>query len=417
MSAKVITGVPRSGKSYYSVREVALKHFTWSKDFFEWTPKKDAPTIITNLEDFRLPHVNFEQFLLENNVDYREFFTLDYFDEFVLPMFGRVVIILDEAQSYFPPDFKDDRAVSGGKNRGRSVFFFFEFHGHRPIDIYLIGQLWIAFHPRIVRLGEYQIDAQPKTLSLRKGELTYHFLNQSQHKIDSASFIVDPKIASLYKSSHGELNSNEIRPKRKLIMYAMLLIALIVAMAVFWVPSMFGTPSKPVASSVGSPSPAKVVSSPKVKRSSLAFSGGARAMPSKSPEEMREWLDLEKEIKEKLEPAKLTRITTGGAWFGGKLVAINLFGEIIRVSEMPYYYEDLGNNKISVLVPNDLLPKARPGVWFSGNESVVQSEPMLPDPPALLKQNPLEIGSSISNFKGGPSGASESVAGQDGTPL
>lgn len=371
MSVKVITGVPRSGKSYFAVREVALKHFQWSKDFFEWTSKKDAPTIITNLEDFRLPHVNFEQFLLENNVDYREFFTLDYFDQVVLPTFGRVVIILDEAQSYFPPDFKDDRAVSGGKNRGRSVFFFFEFHGHRPIDIYLIGQLWIAFHPRIIRLGEYQIDAQPKTLSIRKGELSYHFLNQSQHKIDSASFIVDPKIASLYKSSHGELNSNEIRPKRKLIMYALLLAALVVAMAVFWVPTMFGTrsPDKIEPDTVSS-SPIATPVKPAKTVHAKSSAPTVRTPPQKSPEELKEWLDLEKKVKETLDPVKLTRIVTGGAWFGGKLVAIDLFGEIIRVSEMPYYYEDLGNNKISVLVPDDLLPKARPGVWFSGLHGV-----------------------------------------------
>ncbi|MCF6205079.1 MAG: zonular occludens toxin domain-containing protein, partial [Methylococcaceae bacterium] len=112
MSIKIITGVPGSGKSFYAVKEVITKHFEWSDKINEWVNLTDV-TIISNIVGLKLPHIRFDPYLKENNIDYKKFFTSNYFKKILIPKYKKVVILLDEAQKLFPYSFRD---IKGAEN-------------------------------------------------------------------------------------------------------------------------------------------------------------------------------------------------------------------------------------------------------------------------------------------------------------
>jgi zona occludens toxin (predicted ATPase) len=148
---------------------------------------------------------------------------------------GHTTVILDEAQRYFPTDFRDEKSVKGGANPEPSCFYFFEYHRHIGVDIYLLGQLWSRFNPQIVNLCEYQIDAQKRTLSLGN-ELSYKFMSGFD-VIGSTRVLLDKKITALYHSvdSSSEHKGKELRPVRKLILLIVLmLVAVVVSFKYFF---------------------------------------------------------------------------------------------------------------------------------------------------------------------------------------
>jgi len=376
---KVITGAPRSGKSYYALREIILKNFTFNERFHEWQPlSEDPPTIITNIDGLKIPHVNLNELCQELGVDVAHLCTLRVFDNQVLTKYPKVVLLIDEAQSYFPSDFKSKET-----DRLDNTFFFFEYHGHRPIDIYLIGQLWISFAPRIVRLAEYQIEAVRRHLSFA-GELRYHFMSGFDI-INRVTLKPDRRIFALYKSSEGELHVT--KPPRPYRFYA---IAITVALGVilYSLYSLFtgdalryGSKLKQESTKGAQPSPAagpqragavmpagSSVDAPAQAQGNVLVPGQPAFKPSGLADPT-------------LKAQQYAAISMGGMWIGDRLVAVDLNGQVVPVADFPYSYQVQGggrDRRVVAHVPVGVLQSIRPTFWLDGQG--LASEPVAAAP-------------------------------------
>ena len=316
MSIKVITGVPGSGKSFFAVKEVISKHFEWNDDFNQWV-NKTGVTIISNINGLRLPHVRFKQYLREEGIDYRRFFTVNYFDKILIPRFHKVVILLDEAQKMFPTNFKD---VKGAEDNPEELsnFYFFEYHRHLSSDVYIIGQLWTRFSPNIVNLSEYQIDAQRRSLSV-VGEFKYFFRNGFEVYYKK-TLKPDKKIFALYQSTDTEENKGgEIRPIRRLAIFIAVGFLCVFISGKYLIHRMTGSSHENHVSNVDKVSkPVVPLKAAAIGRVETAAAIGSKPLPL---------------------PESVTRIKLGGMWFGKRLVGIEFFGRVVPVSEFTYHFE------------------------------------------------------------------------------
>lgn len=125
MAIYSVTGKPGSGKSFWAVHHLVTKYFNWNEIHREFLPKFGA-ALVTNLDKLRLDHYELDE-MIDKAGGVNKFFTVDYQRE-VLKRFIRIVYIIDEAGKYFPPGFKDEK-----------VLFFFQYHRHLGIDVYLIS--------------------------------------------------------------------------------------------------------------------------------------------------------------------------------------------------------------------------------------------------------------------------------------
>jgi len=390
---KVITGAPRSGKSYYAIREIILKNFTWNERFHEWQPlSDDPPTIITNIDGLKIPHVSLLELCHEFQVDVARLCTMRIFDEKILPKYPKVVLLIDEAQSYFPLDFKSKET-----DRQDNTFFFFEYHGHRPVDIYLIGQLWISFSPRIVRLAEYQIEAVRRHLSIA-GELRYHFLS-GMDIIQRVTLKPDKRIFALYQSTQGELHTT--KPPRPYRFY-LVAFAVMVCLIVYGIYSLFGNlryGEKLRASTAGPSRTAASKSGPAPKQADPPAAGVPPGSPGpriSSPPFQPGGVAPAATV-----PRKYSQIVLGGAWVGEDLVAIDLHGQIVPLSDFPYAFEVQGSGRsrrVVAHVPVGALQSVRPTIWLDGtgvaSEPATQTVPTAGQPGQNPRANPVPIPAS-----------------------
>ncbi len=340
MSIKIITGVPGSGKSFYAVKEVITKHFEWSDKINEWVNLTDV-TIISNIVGLKLPHIRFDPYLKENNIDYKKFFTSNYFKKILIPKYKKVVILLDEAQKLFPYSFRD---IKGAENDPEELsnFYFFEFHRHLSTDIYLIGQLWTRFSPNIVNLSEYQIDAQRRTLSIL-GEFKYFFSNGFEVYF-TKTIKPDKKIFALYKSTETEENKgDQIRPiRRQAIIVSVLL--LVCSFAAYNFYSILSTPNL---SSDGSQYESDRISIVRPDSVDQKAAGVGRVETAAAIPRQRD-----------IEPS--TRIKLGGMWFGDRLVGIEFFGAVVAVADFTYSFTaDFKKHEVVAIIPDSILSQLK----------------------------------------------------------
>ena len=355
MAIKFVSGVPGSGKSYYVMREVILKFFEWDNQFHEWKRKDDSPlNIITNIDGLRLPHINFDNHLKENEITYTQFFTRSYIKKLTEEI-GQCIIILDEAQKYFPKSFKEDKSIVQSNDFENSVFYFFEYHRHLDVDVYLMAQLWTRMHPDIVGLCEYQIKAVPRTLSV-VGEFRYHFC-MGFDVLGKTTIKSDKKIFALYSSTESgkEVKTGQIRPIRK---YAVLIILLAAAGLFFFRMSynMLLGDSDNISQSAESmplkkspPVSSPVVSSPqKAGESPARRDGGRELFPAKRKYDVFQYV-----------PNDLVKLKCGSVWSSNNLLAVEYFGELIEPDKFPYPFQvDSKTKTVTILLPRDEFLKA-----------------------------------------------------------
>jgi zona occludens toxin (predicted ATPase) len=331
MSIKVITGVPGSGKSYFALKEVMTKHFEWNDDHNEWI-KKDDYTIISNIAGLRLPHIKFESYLKDHKIDYRRFFTVNYFKNVLLPEYPKIILLLDEAQKYFPKTFKD---VKGAENNPEELsnMYFFEYHRHISTDIYIIGQLWTRFCYEIVNLVEYQIDAQRRTLSVA-GEFRYFFRNGMDvyHK---KTVKPDKKIFALYRSTDTEeVTTKEIRPIRK--------IAIMVGLGLIFCLFMGYNTYRRMRPAQDKSVKIEQVEKHKIQKNINSDSSQnqnlSAAVPPPRVETAAGGGHAAASLKE-IMPDPTAIIKLGGVWMGDKLVAVEFFGTVVPVRDFTYTYQ------------------------------------------------------------------------------
>ena len=349
---RLITGLPGSGKTYYAVYEITKLFFNFDEEFFRYTKKDDNLVIFTNIDEFKLPSISFEYFLKKNSLTLEQFFSVDFQNK-LLKKYSHIVYFLDEAQKYFPKKFNDN-----------DVLFFFQYHRHLGIDIYLLTQDSKLLCPSIVSLVEYEIRATRQTKHLFN-TFTYFFISNSE-KIATKRLKKDPRIFSLY-SSFSVLSSVNAHPKpiRKYVVYVVLLSLISFFIFLFFlhnfssssIPSYshshsFDYSNNSISSLTVSSSPVKDNCSSSTHSVNSSLNDAATATqpaPVSSRRSSSKFLSRSSHFKSFIHKPDLSYtpkprkkyvvVKCGGVWDDAhKLLFINLQGHLVPVQEFPFTY-------------------------------------------------------------------------------
>lgn len=364
---KILTGPPRSGKTFFAVRHVLLTYFRWNSELFEWEPKEGTiPFILTNIDGLLVPHAEMSAFLKEQGCTLPEFLTLERIVPFIEKENRPFVLLLDEAHGTFPYTYKDRLA----DQPQRSVFYFFGYHGHYPIDLYLITQSWNDLNPTITGKAEFQIDAERRTTSMI-GEFKYNYLHPKTMEVMNTQVIKpgpeNKKIFMAYKSSSGgEYKTNDVRPYRKYI-YLALLLVVVISFLLWRLQSLYRHSDQPVP--VPAVASAQGVQQHTDRPGEKPVAPSLLAVPVESVKPP-----------ESVEKSYLT-LALGGAWVGRQAVAVDLFGDMVMLRDLPYPYSvEYSTRRIMVRVPDDVVGSMRPGLWVDSARIVAASEYDEPEP-------------------------------------
>lgn len=215
---KIVTGVPGSGKTYYAINHLLDKHY--KKIDGEWHKKSDV-TILTNIKDFKLEHINLDDAMRKAGVRAEVFFTVPY-QEKVIKKYGYCIYVLDEAQRLFHRKFYN-----------KDVFYFFDYHRHLGIDIYLVTQDIKKLPLEIKSVAESEIRAVRKSLSFF-GEFKY----SARIDDDILERIVlkpDKTIFALYTSFESETKEKQKNRVKWVTMgaFALMPIGVVIFLSVF----------------------------------------------------------------------------------------------------------------------------------------------------------------------------------------
>ncbi|MDY0186179.1 MAG: zonular occludens toxin domain-containing protein [Desulfuromonadaceae bacterium] len=345
MPLKHITGVPGTGKTYFAIRDVILRYYKWDSDHVEWQldiEKQKKPVIIyTNIEGLKLPHVNIDDYCRDNNIDIYRFFTTDYWENSVNYTDNQIVVILDEAQKYYPSNFR----LNGTPAPEKNTLFWFQYHRHYGVDVYVITQTYDAICKHVVQLAEYEIHAITLVYSLgSQFRYVYRTGLGPDAIVDKKSFKYDKRVGMLYRSFHSE-SDDSARPnpmKRYLIITAFLTFSVFFGFIYFI--GTFGHPDSPTEQT---DAPARRV---RDERGSGAAgtSGPPSSTCTTAPQPPPEPVAIV--------PERQIAVSTGGVWLGSTLYAIEWYGEVIPVRDFQFgWWEDKVRGKIIVQLPESLL--------------------------------------------------------------
>lgn len=248
MAIRLITGVPRAGKTYFVVNHIVENYCI---EFGDTYVLKDDVLLISNIDGLMLDYVDFEDMISENKKDdneqkqkkcpkcgsrmivkagrYGNFYSCSGFpsckqtfkidgDQSGVSVVGlhkvfsdgamkrlrdenpykRIVIVVDECQRWFHRKFYD-----------REVFYSFEYHGHYGIDIYLVAHHSYKVSSEIVNLIEFEFRAVPRSLSVGG----FHYLEKQSGDVFSRRFLRKKKdIFALYRSQFAQESEKIKRP-------------------------------------------------------------------------------------------------------------------------------------------------------------------------------------------------------------
>lgn len=158
----LIEGMPRSGKTYYAVQDVLKKYYVFDETVLQWKKKDDNVEVFSNVDRFLVSRDLLIEIQKAGGV--KKFFTNEY--QRVFARENRHVYIIDEAQSpmFFHRKFIDIE-----------VFYFFQYHGHYAIDIYLITQDVGTLARELQSINEYHIKAVRRSYAFGR-EFRYNFM-------------------------------------------------------------------------------------------------------------------------------------------------------------------------------------------------------------------------------------------------
>lgn len=215
MSLFVLTGNPRSGKSYYAVWYIVTKYFNRLKDG-SFSLKKEFVDlkIISNIDKLKLPHDSLDSILsLKEYPSPAHFFSYES-QQKISEKYKKIIYIIDEAQFFFPYNFKDNK-----------VFNWIQLHGHFGQDIYFITQSMSLLPRQITDLAEYEINALSKSSGIFLGkDLWYNTLSKG-NIIDKSFKFKRQWVFDLYKS---ENSSSVEKVKNPFLKYFALIIVFMI---------------------------------------------------------------------------------------------------------------------------------------------------------------------------------------------
>jgi len=195
MAIQVIYGIPGSGKTYYAIWYLLQMYYQFISRLRRWVPKSGYENleIYTNIDDLVIDNVRSLQHEFEVAGGFEVFCTKEYQEKFLRQANGggyrRCVYIWDEAHAELHSKFYN-----------KDVFYFFRWHRHFGLDIYLIcaGTDEAAIPKAISSLCLYTVEAIRATHRFTKS-FRYRFWTGGE-KWKSISIAPNSSIFSLYKS-------------------------------------------------------------------------------------------------------------------------------------------------------------------------------------------------------------------------
>ena len=342
---RLIVGLPGSGKTYFAVHEILSINFNFDREFYRYVPKDPDLTIFTNIDNLKLPCVSLPLYLKSRNLTVEQFFTVD-FQKRLLEKYKKIIYLIDEAQKYFPKKFYNE-----------DVFFFFQYHRHLGIDIYLITQSSSLLPTHITSLVEYEIQAVRQTNRFRN--IFQYKLVSNGEVIGRKSLKADKLIFSLYTSfvSDSPLSSRNPAPLRKYIFLFSFLILLAVVSFYFFIHSFFPTSKSSHNKSFNSSKSSVKLSTVSHSSSTLPSSNFhkshtvSRRAPVNSVAHTRKYsfwpgVSPVKKVNYNYIPKPLDKyivVKIGGVWDDKhRLIFLNLQGHLVPVQEFPFHYFSRG---------------------------------------------------------------------------
>jgi Zonula occludens toxin len=202
------TGVPGAGKTYKMVADLDA----FIADYQSKATTDTGPlTVITNIRELKLPHIDFDELILERFPDkslkvtdrIELFFDYDYQKSLNDHFGGPLMYLIDECQTFFP------RRKSLPNTEA-----YLQRHRHLGHNIYLATQALRQVNGNVVCLVELEYFAAPRTKSLF-GEFRYHVKTPNSRDIINVKNIKpQQRIFELYKS----FDANELQKPKKLLL-------------------------------------------------------------------------------------------------------------------------------------------------------------------------------------------------------
>mgnify|MGYP000644249429 CR=1 FL=1 len=322
MAIKVISGKPGSGKSYYALYKLIVENYDFDKVFYEWKEKQPI-NIFTNIDGLKLPHESLQHHIEKAGSVY-QFFDVDYQRE-LMKEYPNIRYIIDESQKLFPRKFNETNTL-----------FFFQYHRHLGIDLYLITPDWGALCPQITGLCEYEIRAHSATLTMFK-ELKYSFY-AGFDKVGSTSLPADRKIFALYKSFDLPDQGKKIKPLQKYALQFGGLAMVVVCVLVYFV---YGGGFSSGANASATIETERAENKPS---SSSISENAVRGRATHSPPPLAQ--------KRSVPKTNLKIVELGGIWVAEKLAYILFNGDFIPVEIFPYtYIEPEKGKRVRCMIP------------------------------------------------------------------
>lgn len=184
---RLVGGLPGSGKSYYAANFIA-KFGKYDELYKTFVLTKDVK-VFTNLDDLQIEHTSLEH-CYQKYGGANKFFTVENFTK-IRDHFPKshLLVIIDEAQRTIDDDLLKDKDVA----------FFFQYHRHLGVDIFLLTNDIASCSRKVVGLCEFIIEAQPRSRSLPT-VFRYKFKDTKGTNLYSQTVKQKQEVFSIYKS-------------------------------------------------------------------------------------------------------------------------------------------------------------------------------------------------------------------------
>jgi len=204
----LISGVPGSGKTYYAVKQISdilkdkdsivfsnIENFRFERFrvLYSYYVNKLTDGFLTNLECGQYVDITKDLITLGAS-----FFTVDNYKKLIKKYSledKKVYFFIDECQRFFPSFLKDT-----------DIIYFFDYHRHFGLNIFLITQDSVKISSSIASLAEFEVRASPpmlrfKNVFIYKKIINGEILNRFVLKFNN-------KIACLYTTAYFTNNVN-----------------------------------------------------------------------------------------------------------------------------------------------------------------------------------------------------------------